>query len=341
MSTVSKLCDHEARFWHHLQKSAVQCDLCHHYCRLRDGAPGMCRTRINKSGTLCSLNYGHPAAIALDPVEKKPLYHFMPGTLTFSIGTFGCNFRCDNCQNWEISQFPCQGSQHEQMEYTPERVVREARNAGASSVSCTYSEPTVFAEYAFDIMKLAKKAGLGNIWVSNGYMSDICMKELIPLLDAVNIDLKSVDEAFYRRICKADLAPVLKNIELFARSGVHLELSTLLIPGYSDDMSMLQRAAEFIVDAAGPRTPWHLLDFVPEISWRMQRSEATRPDLAEDAARIAKQAGLTYIYSRSHRNTHCPECGRTIIERNRYAVRRHDHNGQCPACRTVLPVRDA
>ncbi|MEC9486142.1 MAG: AmmeMemoRadiSam system radical SAM enzyme [Prosthecochloris sp.] len=326
-------------FWHALDDQTVQCDLCHRFCRIREGQPGFCRTRVNRMGSLFSLNYAHPASIALDPVEKKPLYHFMPGSMTFSLGTFGCNFRCGNCQNWQISQDD--GRRHHPAERSPQSIVREAIDLGAPSVSFTYNEPTVCAEYALDCMRIARRAGLKTIWVTNGYMSDNLLEKLLPLLDAVNVDLKSVDDAFYRRVCQARVAPVLRTIERLAGEGVHLELTTLLIPGFSDGDDMLKRAAEFIVTKVGAKTPWHLSAFVPAISWRMQNITETPDERLEQAYSIAQQAGMTWTYSGvHHQNTFCPSCGSLLIERDRFALHRHDREGHCPHCGTDTAIKD-
>lgn len=321
----------KAKFYHALQAHVAQCDLCHHFCKIRDGRYGFCRTRVNRGGKLFTLNYGHPAAIGTDPVEKKPLYHFLPGSLTFSLGTYGCNFRCDNCQNWEISQKS--GHDRQPPFRTAVSVVQDALARGCPSISFTYNEPTIFAEYALDIMKPARSAGLKNIWVSNGYMSDYCLDTVAPLLDAVNIDLKSMDDAFYRRTCSALQRPVLQNLKRLARSDIHLEITTLLLPGLSDSPEMLRRLADFIAVELGPETPWHLSSFVPWISWKSHDIPATTAEGTEKAHAIGKKAGLAYVYDQHHHtSTLCPKCGTTIVERHRYTTIRHDKAGSCPGC---------
>ncbi len=325
------MAEQEAGFYHRLPEGTLQCDLCYHFCRVRENRTGICKTRINRRGKLFTMSYGHPASIGIDPVEKKPLHHFLPGTETFSLGTFGCNFTCKNCQNWEISQQS--GADVELRFRSPESIVQDALAAGCPSISFTYNEPTIFAEYALDIMALARSAGLKNIWVSNGYMSNNCLDALEPLLDAINIDLKSMDESFYRKICGALLDPVLNNLKHLARSGKHLEVTTLLIPGHSDSPEMLRRLAEFIAGELGPTVPWHISAVAPQISWKMHGVKPTSAESIENAYLIGKDAGLAYIYDAyRHENTLCPKCGRLVIERRRYTTIRHDRSGNCPGC---------
>lgn len=326
----------EAEFYHSLPENTVQCDLCYHFCRIRDGRPGFCRIRINRGGKLITLNYGHPVSISKDPVEKKPLYHFLPGSSTLSVGTLGCNFRCGNCQNWEISQ---RSGENVKLPFrSPDSIVQKALDTGCRSISFTYNEPTTFAEYALDIMKPARIAGLKNIWVSNGYMSDICLDAVQPLLDAINIDLKSMDESFYRRICSTLQHPVTSNLKSLARSNVHIEVTTLLIPEFSGSPEMLRRLAGFIAGELGTQTPWHISAFVPEISWKMTDSDATSAEAIERAFEIGRKAGLTYVYdTMKHQDTICPQCRTLVIQRIGHTTLRLDNNGNCPGCgRTII-----
>ncbi len=327
----------EAQFYHLLPDRTVQCDLCHHFCRLRQERSGVCSTRLNRGGKLFTLNYGRPATAGADPVEKKPLYHFLPGTRTFSTGTFGCNFTCANCQNHEISQ---QSGEAVTVPFrSPDSIVEDAIEHNCPSVSYTYNEPTTFAEYALDIMTSARSAGLKNIWISNGYMSDNCLDEVEPLLDATNIDLKSMDDSFYRRICGAFLNPVLKNLKRLSATGIHIEITTLLIPGHSESPDMLKRLAGFIRDELGAETPWHISAFHPEISWKMHDTPQTTPDMLELAYNIGKNAGLLYVYvSGSHQDTLCPGCGKTVIRRRGYNTIRFDSNGRCPDCMKEIVI---
>ncbi|ASQ89750.1 AmmeMemoRadiSam system radical SAM enzyme [Prosthecochloris sp. GSB1] len=326
----------KADFCHRSGGDTVQCDLCHHYCRLGKGRRGICGTRVNRLGTLFSENYGRPAGLAADPVEKKPLYHFLPGSRALSFGTRGCNFRCENCQNWRISQSRSRAEDTEPV--PPLSIVRTAIESGCSSIACTYNEPTIFAEYALDTMREARKQDMKTIWVSNGFMSDNCLDAIEPLLDAINIDLKSMRDAFYRKVCGARLGPVLDNLKRIARTNIHLEITTLLIPGFSDDGKMLREMAEFIAGELGSDTPWHLSGFVPGISWKMRDIPPTMPQSLETAIEIGNSAGLVYIYSSHfHQDTHCPACGASVIERQGYRTTRRDRNGRCRACGASIP----
>lgn len=331
----------EAEFWHGTPDGKIQCDLCNHYCRILPGRTGICRVRGNTGGRLCSLNFGSAVSQAADPVEKKPLNHFMPGSRTWSFGAPGCNFRCANCQNWQISQSALQESG---LPFTaPEVIVRNALDAGCRSISCTYTEPTVFAEYAIEVMKLARRSGLRTVWVSNGFMSPLCLDAIGPWLDAINIDLKSMDDAFYRRICGARVEPVLDNLRRISRSSVHLEVATLLIPGHSDDAGMLERLCGFIAGELGPDVPWHATAFHPEISWKMQELPATDAAMLETAWEIGGKAGLRYIYSGDgHTDTRCPRCGAAVIRRPPRSFAATEvmlgPDGRCAACGERLPI---
>ena len=333
----------EASFYHVAPDGVLQCDLCRHYCRIRPSSSGLCRVRRNIEGKLFALTWGRAVAQAADPVEKKPLHHFMPGTMTWSFGAPGCNFRCANCQNWQISQALPDDSVPLT---TPEQIVQNARLAGCASISCTYTEPTIFAEYALETMMLSRQAGLKNIWVSNGYLSKICLDAIRPWLDAINVDLKSMDDAFYRRMCSARLDPVLDSLRQIRRSGIHLEITTLLIPGHSDDPAMLERLASFIANDLGAETPWHVTPFWPEISWKMEETPPTSSEMIEKAWEIGRKAGLSSIYAgKAHSDTLCPQCGARLVARTTapftgYRIERFDDGGRCPACRVPLPKRD-
>jgi pyruvate formate lyase activating enzyme len=332
-----------AGFCHQLSRGVVQCDLCHHFCRIAPGRSGLCRVRKNLEGRLYSLNFGYPVASNVDPVEKKPLYHFMPGSWTFSFGTVGCNFFCGNCQNWEISQ--ASPAEPAGPPVPPEALVQEALKAGCPSIACTYTEPTIFAEYGIAVMKEARKRGLKTIWVSNGYMSTGCLESIEPWLDAVNIDLKSMDDDFYRQVCRATLPPVLGNLRRLARSTVHLEVTTLLIPGHSDSPDMLEALAIFISGELGPDTPWHIGTFYPSISRNMTDLAQTSAKTVETAYLLGKKAGLSYIYGgASHNDTICPRCGANVIERHRFNqwhnIIRSDVYNRCPTCSAPANIKE-
>ncbi len=333
---------HAAEFCHETPDGKIQCDLCSHFCRIMPGRSGICKVRSNIGGTLFSLNFGAALSPAAEPIENMPLYHFMPGSTTWSFGAPGCNFTCANCQEWQISR---QAPDEPGIPFTPpEVVVENALRAGSRSISCTCTEPTVFAEYALEIMKLAKTAGLRCVWASNGYMSPNLLEAVGPWLDAVNIDLKSMDDAVYRRTCGARVEPVLGNLRRIAASGIHLEVTTLLIPGHSDSPGMLERLAGFIACDLGHEVPWHLVPFSPVISRHMRDTPATPPASLESAWTIGRKAGLWYIYcGKAHSDTVCPGCGHTAIERRPWSfgqpVVQLDDNGRCPSCHASLSIK--
>lgn len=284
----------KAKLYKKLANNEVKCLACSHYCIIVEGNKGICGVRQNIAGDLFSLVYGLAATIHLDPIEKKPLYHFLPGTEVMSFGTIGCNFRCDFCQNWEISQVS--KNPHCDLfglEYNPQQIVDFALEAGAPSIAYTYNEPGVFFEYAYDTMKIAHKAGLKNIYVSNGYISNEARKRIRGLLDAANIDLKSFSDAFYAKVCGARLDPVLETIEDFYKMGIHLELTTLLIPGYNDSKKELNMIARYIKNLDA-NIPWHISRFFP--AYKMLDVEPTPLKSLESAKKIAKKSGLKNVY---------------------------------------------
>ncbi len=281
----------EALLYKKLTGRKVQCQACAHYCLISPGQRGICRVRKNRDGKLYSLVYGKAIAVNIDPIEKKPLYHFLPNTYTYSMATVGCNFRCANCQNWQISQAN-QGGQN----LTPKEIVQEALNSHCPSISYTYTEPTIFLEYALETMKLAKEKGLKNIWVTNGFMSPQTLKLIIPYLDAANVDLKSFEESFYQKYCAGRLKPVLENLKALKKNGIWLEITTLIIPGLTDQEKMLKKIGQFIKKELGPETPWHISRFFPEVSWKMKKLPATPLESIEKAQQIGLKTGLKYVY---------------------------------------------
>lgn len=335
---------HKSPFQKQLNNQVTQCLLCNHYCLIKDGQTGICGARINKEGDIYSLVYGFPVAMNPDPIEKKPLFHFLPASLTYSVGTFGCNFTCKNCQNWDISQKKELTDMDDMIDYvSPKKIVEEAIGHGCQSIAYTYNEPTIFAEYALDIMEIAKQNGLKNIWVSNGFMSEEALGRIMPLLDAVNVDLKSFDEEFYRNICGAKLPPILENLKLLKVEQIHLEVTTLLIPKTSDDPEMLKNLAKFINNELGSDTPWHLTLFSPESSHKMKSLPQTEKDSLFNAHEIGKEAGLDYVYignlpGTERENTYCPKCGELAIRRLGYHIERLDNAGNCPACDRSLDI---
>lgn len=334
----------EAKFYKKLDDKIVACELCRHACLIKNNSVGICRARKNINGELFSLVYGYPVALNVDPIEKKPLFHFQPGSLNYSLGTLGCNFKCANCQNWDISQALGIEQKIKNINFVEaEKIVSDAIANNCSSISYTYNEPTIFTEYALSIMELAHKVNLKNVWVSNGYMSDRCLRAIIPHLDAINVDLKSMDEKFYLENCGAKLSPILENLKTIKKSAVDLEITTLIIPGLSDDYAMLKSLAEFIVNELGTDVPWHVTKFSPAISWKLKRTPPTSEETIFEICDIGKNAGLKYVYAgntlnEEKENTYCPACGELAIRRFGYEIERLDNKGRCPNCDKNLDI---
>ena len=327
----------EARLWKSLKDDEVQCRLCNHYCIVKPGERGKCGVRGNTDGVLYALNYGKIAALNLDPVEKKPLYHFQPGTRTYSFATMGCNLSCTFCQNWSLSQPPREDGQIKGQIMTPEQLVNEAIRHKAASISYTYSEPTIFFEMIQDTAKLAKAKGLKNIMVSNGFMSRECLDELAPLIDAINVDLKCYTENFYHDITGAHLKPVLENLKYIKHTlGWWLEVTTLLIPGKNDSPEELDRLTDFLANEIGPDTPWHISRFHPD--YKMNDTGITQADSLKTAYTMGKSKGLKYVYignmpGVNQQHTACPGCGILLIDRSGFSSTRPAiQNGKCESC---------
>ena len=341
MTTTGERVLHPAALWKPLGDGRVQCRLCAHFCRLDHGERGRCGVRQCVSGELFTLVYDRAAALNLDPVEKKPLYHFLPGSLTLSFGTMGCNLSCAFCQNHSLSQPPRQGRPINGDRVTPDGLVRSALRHGAASISYTYSEPTVFFELMAATADLAHAQGLKNIMVSNGFQSPQCLTALGPRIDAANIDLKAMTPEFYERICAARLKPVLANLVRMRRLGWWLEVTTLLIPGLNDDPAELRRLADFLVKELGPDTPWHISRFHPDFA--MRDRPPTPLSSLERAYLIGREAGLSYVYvgnvpGNEHNGTACPACGEPLVERNGFAVNAlRTVNGRCGHCGAPVP----
>ena len=311
---------HEAAFYKKLAKEdkTVRCLLCSHHCKIKDQQRGICRVRENRDGTLYSLVYGRLVSENVDPIEKKPLFHLLPGSLSYSISTVGCNFRCRHCQNYEISQYP-ETHQGEIAGYsrTPEEVVRSAVKQNCASISYTYVEPTIFFEFALDTARLAHEQGIMNLFVSNGYTSPEATRAIAPFLNGNNIDLKAFTDKFYREVCGARLQPVLDCISLMKELGVWVEVTTLLIPGWNDSDQELQDIAEFI-RSVDPNIPWHVTRFHP--TYQMTDRNSTPLATLERAREIGLASGLNYVYTGNlpgleGENTFCPECNATLITR--------------------------
>lgn len=313
----------------------VHCFLCAHHCRVAPGDRGRCGVRENRDGVLYALTYALPISTAVDPIEKKPLFHFLPGSQSFSVATVGCNFTCLFCQNSDISQMPRDERVIRGTRLAPEEVVERAVRAGCRSIAYTYTEPTIFFEYAHDCAVRATKAGLKNVFVTNGYMTKEALACIDGDLHAANVDLKAFSDDFYRRIVGARLKPVLDTIRRMVAAGIWVEVTTLLIPGYNDDEDELRRLAAFLcsVDAD---IPWHVSRFHP--TYRMLDVPPTPVSSVERALAVGREEGLRYVYGgnlRGHdsESTRCPSCGHVAIEREGFTVRRMNLDGdRCREC---------
>jgi pyruvate formate lyase activating enzyme len=323
-----------------MSDGSVRCGVCAHRCLVRPGRIGICGVRENRDGQLVSLAYGAVVASCLDPIEKKPLFHVAPGSSAYSIATAGCPFHCTFCQNWEIAQGPRLGLELPTRPLPPEGVVAEATMLGAESIAYTYVEPTVFLEYALDTARLARKAGLRNLFVTDGYETPEAVDLLAPVLDAANVDLKAFDDAFYRKVCGARLAPVLEAIVAMRKAGIWLELTTLIIPGRNDDDGQLRALTQWIVETLGPETPWHVSRFFP--MHRLLDVPPTPVATLRRAADLGRAAGIAHVYVGNApelglEDTSCAGCGRVLIERRGYRVRTHlTSSGTCPGCGRAL-----
>jgi len=317
--------------------AGVQCQNCAHYCVISPAKRGLCGVRENIDGKLYALNYEKCIACHIDPIEKKPFFHFLPGSHSLSIATVGCNFKCKACQNWNISQMPQLTGKIEGEDLTPEEIVKMAIENNLPSISYTYIEPTVFLEYALDTMKLAKKAGLKNNWVTNGFMSEEALDLITPYLDAANVDLKGFTEEFYQKVCAGRLQPVLENLKRIKGKGIWSEVTTLVIPTLNDDEKTFKDIANFIKNELGSETPWHITQFSGQISWKLQDLPDTPVETLKMAYEIGKKAGLKYVYTGNvpglpSEDTFCPKCGALCIDRTNYIIHRHDKAGFCPKC---------
>jgi pyruvate formate lyase activating enzyme len=284
----------EALLFDQLDQRSVRCNVCNLRCLIHDGKRGICRVRENHNGFLYALNYGKAIAIAVDPIEKKPLYHFLPGTKTYSFATMGCNMKCSWCQNWEISQSPQPGEPVSGAYITPEDHVKRAKSLNCPSISYTYSEPTIFLEYALETMIKAKESGLKNIWVTNGLMTRETLDLIIPYLDALNIDYKGPNDAFYMKYCNGKASMVMENMEYLMNKGIHMEITTLIIPGLNDQKEQLESIAQAIVTHLSPDIPWHISRFFP--GWKMQDTPVTPISTLHMAYDIGTKAGIKQIH---------------------------------------------
>lgn len=333
----------EVLIYKKLERENVQCQTCAHGCFILPGNRGICGMRENISGRLFALNYGKAVACNIDPIEKKPLFHFLPGTFSLSVAAAGCNFACLNCQNYDLSQGCKTLAEIPGKDISPEEIVKTALKNKVPSISYTYTEPTIFLEYALDTMKLAKKAGLKNTWVSNGFMNKEAAETIIPFLDAINIDIKGSTEEFYRQNCGAHLEPVLETCRTMKKAGIWLEIATLAIPKKSDSPEMFKKIAKFIKKELGEKTPWHISRFNGSISWKLQKTPDTPVKTLKSAYKIGKEAGLKYVYignasELALENTFCPKCGELCIQRSGYKIKDLSLSGACPKCKKEIEI---
>ncbi len=330
----------EAMLFERLDDKKVRCNLCHHRCIIKEGNYGICGVRQNIGGTLFSLVYDRIILAHVDPIEKKPLFHFYPGSGAYSIAAVGCNFTCKHCQNADISQLTAErkgliiGDAT-----TPADIVRDAERSGCASIAYTYTEPTVFFELCFDTAVLAHAKGIRNVFVSNGYMTPEALKEISPYLDGINIDLKAFTGKFYREICGARLDPVLSTIKLARDLGIWVEVTTLVIPTLNDSPGELKQIAEFIKGVSSD-IPWHISEFYPTYQLtNLPRTPVESLHLARD---IGIKAGLRYVYEgnipgRGNENTYCCQCGEPLIERLGYSIKKNMvKDGRCPSCKSSV-----
>ncbi|OGX46063.1 MAG: AmmeMemoRadiSam system radical SAM enzyme [Omnitrophica WOR_2 bacterium RIFCSPLOWO2_12_FULL_51_8] len=330
----------EALLYEKLDDRRCHCFLCAHHCLIAPQKLGVCGVRENIDGTLYALTYGKVIARHADPVEKKPLYHFLSGSFSFSIAAIGCNFKCGFCQNWEISQSSFRGGAVlSGEEIPPQEIVRQAIDYKCRSISYTYTEPTIFFEFALDAARLAKAAGLYNIFVTNGYMSKAALEMIRPYLDAANVDLKFFRDSSYHQICGAALDPVLESIRLMHQLGVWVEVTTLVIPGENDSSGELGDIAGFIA-GVDKNIPWHISAFHPD--YKFIRHKATSDAALKTAMDLGRKAGLTYIYAGNvsgwGNDTYCAGCGKMLIKRDSLRVLENNlKEGKCAFCQAAVP----
>jgi pyruvate formate lyase activating enzyme len=329
----------EAMLYRSLDRQRVECFLCAHRCVIKPGQFGVCGVRENKDGRLLTHVYGKVIAAHVDPIEKKPLYHFLPGSTSFSIATVGCNFRCPFCQNWQISQVTEKDEEFRKgYSLSPEEIVQQAKTSGCRSISYTYTEPTIFFEYAYDTARLGRKAGLANVFVTNGYMTPEALETIKPYLDAANVDLKAFRDETYKKVCGGRLEPVLESIRLMRKLGIWLEVTTLVVPGMNDGEEELSDIARFIA-SVGTDIPWHISRFHPD--YKYQDARATPLATLKKAFSLGKEAGLLYVYIGNvwgeSEDTRCPKCQRLLLRRSGFNVEENTiKDGKCPDCGTSI-----
>lgn len=326
----------EATLYDKLESNAVKCHLCRHGCKIEDGKRGLCSVRLNKAGTLYTLVYDKVVSTNIDPIEKKPLFHFAPGTKSFSIATVGCNFFCSFCQNYSISQMPRDRGRIIGEDYTPAQIVEMAVESGCRSISYTYTEPTIYYELARDTMIEAHRRGILNVFVTNGYMSRDMLDDSKGLIDAANVDLKAFNDKFYIRYCKARLDGVLDSLRYIRELGIWLEVTTLLIPTLNDDATEVRELARFVRRELGANVPWHVSRFYPQ--YKEEDLPPTDVEVLRKVRQIGIDEGLLYVYTGNvpwdaGEKTYCPGCSQVLIDRVGYSIKKYRLNeGLCPKC---------
>ncbi len=318
------------QFYKPYKEGTMICTLCQHYCKIKEGKTGICGVNENVGDKIACLVYGYPSAMHVDPIEKKPLYHFLPGSKSFSLGTVGCNFHCSFCQNWTISQTH---NINKSRYFSPQDIVALALENDCKSIAYTYNEPTIFYPYARDIALEAKKVGLKNVFVSNGFESSEVIDDMVGIIDAANIDLKSFDAKYYQKNLGGNLDKILENLKHFVKNGIWIEVTTLIVPTQNDSDEELEKIADFIAKELGVHVPWHISAFHPD--YKENDLPATSIETLERAYNIGIEKGLKYVYMGNigtRIQTRCPECGASV-DRTR---------GECPQCkRKIEGIYDA
>jgi pyruvate formate lyase activating enzyme len=326
----------EAMLYDRLDSSEVRCRLCRHGCRIKDGKTGLCMVKKNSGGKLYSLVYDKVVSTHIDPIEKKPLFHFAPGSRSYSIATVGCNFQCSYCQNYSISQMPRDRGVIRGESIPPAQIAWAAKQNDCASISYTYTEPTIYYELARDTMVEAKKLGILNVFVTNGYMSRDCLNDVKDLLDAANVDLKAFNDRFYRQFCRARRKGVMDTLQEMKAHNIWVEITTLLIPGENDDSEELRALARFIRTELGPETPWHVSRFHPD--YKVMGVPRTGLEALKTVRRLGLDEGLYYVYSGNvmwdpGEETICPGCSNTLLQRTGYLIRKNAiKDGRCSQC---------
>lgn len=329
----------EARWWHRIDDGRLECFLCPRYCKLGDGKTGFCFVRQNINGVIQSLAYANPIAVNIDPIEKKPLYHFLPGSQIFSIGTAGCNLGCKFCQNWDMSKarFDQSSAKH----LSPEDIVKSALDYDCKGIAFTYNEPTIFGEYVVDISKLAHQSGLKTVMVTNGYITIEALHDIYPFIDGANIDLKAFSDEFYSKMCLAHLQPVLDAIIEIKKMSTWIELTTLLVPGLNDSVKEVEKLVSWVLENIGEDVPIHFSAFHPD--YKLRNCVRTPKSTLDRARNIALDAGIHYVYegnvmTTTEGNTYCPNCKRLLIERQWFTVVHSTlSDGKCQ-CGNDIPI---